>query len=235
MLITIIYDSYAYNPAARVSSGFGCIVQTAGRTLLFDTGIHGPTLLYNMKQLGFNPLEVDDVIISHIDPDHVGGLFNFLEENRNVRVFIPRSLPEPFKDLIALHGAKIVEVCRRKEIYPFIETTGEMGRWIKEQAMMMRTEKGVILIVGDSHAGILNVIKKVKRQTREKIALIIGGFSLSGTSQSDLESVVKSFRRMGVKKVAPCHSSGDRTREIFQQEYKENYIECGVGWMMEVQ
>ncbi len=232
MHITIVYDSYAYNPVARVSSGFACLIKTAESNLLFDTGIHGPTLLYNLKQLGFNPLDIDTIVISHIDTDHVGGLFNFLEENRNVRVYVPRSFPAPFKDLITLHGAKVIEVCRRKEICPGVETTGEMGVWIKEQALLIRTQRGIIVIVGDSHLGVLNVIRKARRLTREKICLIAGGFSLSGASQTELESIVKSFRRLGVEKVAPCHSSGDRTREILQKEYKANYIECGVGWMI---
>lgn len=234
MQITIVYDNHAYDPMARVSSGFACLVKTAESTLLFDTGIHGPTLLYNFKQLGFNPLEIEDIVISHIDPDHVGGLFNFLEENRNVRVFVPRSFPEPFKDLITLHGAKVVEICRRKKIHPGIETTGEMGVWIKEQALILTTERGVVVIMGDSHLGIINMIRKVKRQTREKVFLIIGGFSISGESPEDVKPIVKSFRRLGVEKIAPCHSIGERAREILHETYNENYIECGVGKVIEI-
>ena len=229
MHITIVYDNYAYDPAARVSSGFACVIKTPSATLLFDTGAHGPTLLYNLEQLSFTPQEIDSIVISHIDQDHIGGLFSFLEENRGVRVYVPRSFPTPFKDLIILHGAKVIEVGRRRQICPEVETTGEMGAWIKEQALMVRTQGGVIVIVGDTHSGIINVIKKAKRLTREKISLVVGGFSLGGASQTDLESIVKSFRRMGVEKVAPCHSSGDRTRKLFQEEYEENYIESGVG------
>jgi 7,8-dihydropterin-6-yl-methyl-4-(beta-D-ribofuranosyl)aminobenzene 5'-phosphate synthase len=95
--------------------------------------------------------------------------------------------------------------------------------------MMVRTQEGVVVIVGDTHSGIINVIKKAKRLTREKMSMVVGGFSLGSASPEDLASVVKSFRRLGVEKVAPCHSSGDRTRDLFQKEYGEDYIECGVG------
>lgn len=234
MRITIVYDNYAYNPAARISSGFACIIKTADAAILFDTGAYAPTLLYNLEQLGFKPREIDSIVISHIDNDHVGGLFRFLEENRQVRVYVPHSFPEPFKDMIALQGAKVLEVNKRRQIYPNVETTGEMGAWIKEQALMVRTQKGVILIVGDAHSGIINIIKKVKRLTRDKISLVVGGFSLGGASPTDLESMVERFRRLGVERIAPCHSSGDRTREIFQKEYKENYIESGVGRVIEL-
>jgi len=32
-----------------------------------------------------------------------------------------------------------------------------------------------------------------------------------------------------MKKVVPSHCSGDRCREMFKEEYKEDYIESGVG------
>lgn len=229
MVITIVYDNYAYDPRVRVSSGFACLVKTATDTLLFDTGAHGPTLLYNLEQLGFAPEEVNGIVISHIDSDHVGGLFQFLERNWETKVYIPRSFPSPFKDLITLHRAKAMEVARWRRICSDVETTGEMGPWIKEQSLMLRTEKGVILIVGDAHPGIINVIRKVKRLTKDKVHLVIGGFGLGGKSSKELESIVRSFARLGVEGVAPCHSSGDRARKLFQEEYRENYIESGAG------
>jgi 7,8-dihydropterin-6-yl-methyl-4-(beta-D-ribofuranosyl)aminobenzene 5'-phosphate synthase len=229
VFVTIVYDNYAYDSRLRVSSGFACLVKTATNTLLFDTGAHGPTLLYNLEQLDFAPEQISGIVISHIDSDHVGGLFKFLERNWEPRVYIPRSFPSPFKDLITLHRAKVVEVARRRQICSDVETTGEMGPWIEEQSLMLRTEKGVILIVGDAHPGIINIIRKVKRLTRDKVYLVVGGFGLSGKSSQELESIVKSFAQLGVEGVAPCHSSGDRARSLFQEQYKENYIESGVG------
>jgi len=229
VFIIIVYDNYGYNPAVRVSSGFACLVKTTTTTLLFDTGVHGPTLLYNLRQLGFTLEEISSIVISHIDFDHVGGLFEFLERNWETKVYVPRSFPSPFKDLIALHQAKVVEVVKRKQICPDVETTGELGTWIKEQSLILRTEKGVVLIVGDAHPGIIDIIKRVKRLTKEKVQLVVGGFGLGGASPTELESIVKNFARLGVEKVAPCHSSGDRARKLFQEKYKENYIESGAG------
>ncbi len=229
MTITIVYDNYGYDPAVRISSGFACLIKTTTTTLLFDTGVHGPTLLYNLDQIGVTPEEINNIVISHIDLDHVGGLFKFLERNWGTSVYVPRSFPSPFKDLIALHQAKVVEVVKRKQICPDVETTGEMGTWIKEQSLILRTERGVALIVGDAHSGIIEVIRKVKRLTKEKVWLVVGGFSLGGASPDELEYIVESFVQLGVEKIAPCHSSGDRARKLFQEKYQENYIESGAG------
>jgi len=37
-----------------------------------------------------------------------------------------------------------------------------------------------------------------------------------------------------VEKVAPSHCTGDLVREAFRKEYKENFIEYGVGKIIEI-
>ncbi|MCK4965323.1 MAG: MBL fold metallo-hydrolase, partial [Dehalococcoidia bacterium] len=131
---------------------------------------------------------------------------------------------------IAQQSAKVVEVAMPMKICPNVETSGEWGTWIKEQSLIMRTAKGIILVVGDAHSGIINTVERAKRITKDRIHLVLGGFSLGGLLvSSDLESVVENFLRLGVEKVAPCHSSGDMARRLFRERYEENYIESGVG------
>ncbi|MDY6835762.1 MAG: MBL fold metallo-hydrolase [Chloroflexota bacterium] len=233
MTITIVYDNYGYDPRAKVGSGFACVVKTNTKCLLFDTGAHGPTLLYNLEALGFRLEEIDAVVISHIDSDHVGGLFKFLEKRQHVMVYLPESFPPAFKDLVVLHGAHVAEVSSAAELYPGIYTTGEMGEWLKEQSLIIQTNQGWALIMGDAHPGVIDVVKKAKTIVQDELYLVMGGFHLDGASVSELQSVTRSFCDMGVKRVALSHSSGDRARSLFQQEYREQYIECGVGKTIE--
>jgi 7,8-dihydropterin-6-yl-methyl-4-(beta-D-ribofuranosyl)aminobenzene 5'-phosphate synthase len=59
--------------------------------------------------------------------------------------------------------------------------------------------------------------------------LVMGGFHLGGASASQIESILREFRRLSVQKVAPYHCTGDQARRLFRQEYGEDYIACGVG------
>ena len=228
MLIAIVYDNYGCDPRLRIGSGFACLVKTT-ITILFDTGAHGPTLLYNMEKLGFPPEEIDAIVLSHIDNDHVGGLFKLLERNWETVVYALRSFPTAFKDLIITYGAKVVEVDEPGEICPGVMTSGELGTWLKEQSLILKTEEGVIVIVGDAHPGIVSVIQRAEEIARGKVSLVIGGFHLDGLPVSEIKSIVESFKGLGVGKVAPCHSSGDMALKLFREEYRENYIESGVG------
>ncbi|NGZ86365.1 MBL fold metallo-hydrolase [Duganella aceris] len=58
----------------------GYLVNTGGKLVLIDTGagnLFGPTLgklLANLKASGYQPEQVDEIYITHLHPDHVGGL-----------------------------------------------------------------------------------------------------------------------------------------------------------------
>ena len=58
----------------------GFLVNTGAKLVLIDTGagsLFGPTLgklVQNLKAAGYQPEQVDEIIITHMHPDHVGGL-----------------------------------------------------------------------------------------------------------------------------------------------------------------
>jgi len=81
----------------------------------------------------------------------------------------------------------------------------------------------------------MNIVKKQKKCFLMKnVYLVLGGFHLSGASDSELKIIINDFKKLGAQKVAPCHCYGDRCRELFKQEYKENFIENGVGKIIEI-
>ena len=81
---------------------------------------------------------------------------------------------------------------------------------------------------GCAHPGIVNIVEKAKELTKKEVYLVVGGFHHPPIS------VVEEFRDLGVKKVAPSHCTGDSVREAFAKEYKENFIEFGVGKIIKV-
>jgi 7,8-dihydropterin-6-yl-methyl-4-(beta-D-ribofuranosyl)aminobenzene 5'-phosphate synthase len=228
--IIIVYDNNPFDSRLKTAWGFSCLVRLPERTILFDTGGDSSILLYNMHQLQIEPKEVEAVVLSHIHGDHVGGLGDFLEQNNSVTVYLPRSFPQTFKDDVTYLGAKVEEIYEAKELMPGIYSTGELGDGIKEQSLIITTSKGLVIITGCAHPGVVNIIRKAKEVVPDSnVYLVVGGFHLSGASAAELESIIDSFRQLGVEKVGPCHCSGDQARRLFEQRYSEGYIEGGVG------
>jgi len=215
--IITIYDNYQMNPELRTGWGFSCLIKIDEKSILFDTGADFETLLYNMEKMKINPKDINFVFISHSHGDHTGGLEGILKMKSDLKVYKPDSFS------------------KETEISEGIWTTGPLGVWIKEQSLIINSEKGLIVITGCAHPGVVNIIKKTKEIfPNENIYLVLGGFHLGGVSDSELRSIIKDFKELGVQKVAPCHCSGDRCRELFKQEYRDDFIENGVGKVINI-
>jgi 7,8-dihydropterin-6-yl-methyl-4-(beta-D-ribofuranosyl)aminobenzene 5'-phosphate synthase len=228
--LTIVYDNNEYDPRLETKWGFSCLVEGFEKTILFDTGGDSGTLLSNMKKLKIDPNEIDAIVLSHIHGDHVGGLSGFLEENSDVIVHVPASFPSSFKDTVRSFGAEVVEVSEAEELFTSVYTTGEIGNGIKEQSLIVASSQGLVVITGCAHPGVVNIVRKATDMLAGKpVYLVIGGFHMSGASTHQIQSVIEGFRQSGVRKVAPCHCSGDETRKLFREEYGEAYIDSGAG------
>lgn len=227
--ITTVYDNREYDKRLQTGWGFSSLIKVKDKTILFDTGGDSEILLNNMKILRMNPKTIDTIFLSHIHGDHTGGLTGILEENSKVTVYLPESFPRSFKNRIKSYKSNVVEVSSPIKIYDGIYSTGELGTWIKEQSLIIKTEKGLVVITGCAHPGIVNIVKRAKELTKENVYLVMGGFHLGGASNSEIDYIIKSFKELEVEKVAPSHCTGDRAIESFKKEYENDFIENGVG------
>ena len=231
---TIVYDNNDYDERLRTAWGFACLVETGEATILFDTGGDGPTLLGNMDTLGLDPLEIDAIVLSHAHGDHTGGLAGLLDTGARPTVYVPAAFPASFKNEVRSH-TELVEVSGPMEILPrmlfirSVHTTGEMGASIVEQALVVETEAGLVVVTGCAHPGVEKLARRAKESVGGEIYLVMGGFHLSSASRQRIESIIADFRELGVQRVAPCHCTGDQARQMFSDAFGKDYIPAGVG------
>ena len=227
--LTIVYDNNLYNEKLETRWGFSCLVEGLEKTILFDVGGDGSVLLRNMEKLKIAPREIDVVILSHIHYDHIGGLSDFLRKNPLVTVYMPSSLPRSVKDKVKNAGAKLIEVRRPTEICKNAYSTGELGTWIKEESLIMKTSKGLVIITGCAHSGVVNIVKKAKEMLKSRVYLVLGGFHLCWMNTWQIKGIVNGIEKEKVEKVAPCHCSGDLARKLFKKAYGKDFILVGCG------
>ena len=230
MKITVVYDNRTLDPDLSPAWGFSCLV---GEDLLFDTGGDGPRLLSNMVQMGLDVGGIKTVVLSHAHGAHTGGLGGILTINKNLTVYLPRSFPSGFKAQVRAR-ARVVEVHEPMEIAEGIHTSGEMGRGLVEQSLALVTGQGSVVITGCAHPGIVSIVKKAKEIVSGEVYLVLGGFHLGGASRRTVKGIIADFRRLGVQKVAPCHCTGSRAMRMFAAEYGEDFIEIGVGRVLDI-
>ena len=238
MKITTIFDNYyAENQTLENLStgwGFSALLEIADRKILFDTGADGNILLANMATLEIKPAEIETVVLSHNHDDHTGGLADLLAQNSNLKVYLPKSFPQSFKNEIISEGGQVVEVDQNLRITENVYSTGQLGTSIKEQALLVKTSRGLIVITGCAHPELVEIVKESKKITGQEIYLIMGGFHLLEKSEAEIESVIKELKNLGVKKVAPSHCSGEKAKDLFKKEYQDDFINNGVGKIIEI-
>ncbi len=169
------------------------------------------------------------MMLSHIHRDHVGGLPTFLEKNSDVTVYQPVSFPESIKEDTRRLGAKVIEVQEPLQICKNAYSTGELGGAIKEQSLAIKTSKGLVVITGCAHPGIVNILQEAKQEFKDDVYLAVGGFHLVRMNIKQLTGIINDFKEEGIQKTAPSHCSGDLAREQFKKAYKEDYIQSGAG------
>lgn len=155
-------------------------------TLLFDVGFgpENPTLAHNAAQLGTDFSEVDAVAISHLHPDHMGGMTAF----RSMSVRIPEELDGlrgkrcflPDAAEAADFDADVVQ--KPKMLAAGIGSTGPLARSLfflglcEEQALVARIrDKGLVVITGCGHPTIEVILEMVRCLSDERIYAIAGG------------------------------------------------------------
>ncbi len=232
--ITVIYDNRPYNPELTPEWGFSCLIEGYEKTILFDTGGNGTILSANMQKLGIDPEGIDVIVLSHIHGDHVDGLPSVLRQNNNVTVYVPQSFPFSLKEDVRKYGAEVVEVSQSIEICEHVYSAGEIQGPVNEQSLILRTDKGLVIITGCAHPGVVRIVRKAKDLFQDDILLVMGGFHLDGFSMSDIEGIISDFRALGVLYAGPCHCSGSTAMALFKEEYGEKYIEIGVGTIIHV-
>ena len=229
-LVTVICDNYTTGEDMEACWGFSCLIRHGGKTILFDTSCDGMVLSKNIARLGFDPAEIDLLMISHQHWDHTGGIYFILDANRNLRVLLPRSFSPHFKADIKRYGVNVMEADGAQEIFPGFYTTGELNGPVREQAALFRTPGGVIVITGCAHPGIIPIIQTAKKiLPDDDLALVMGGFHLLDDSDSDILKIIGEFKTLNVRYAAASHCSGERARELFAREYRDHFIPLGAG------
>jgi len=212
MKITIIYDNTVHQKGLKSDWGFSCLVEAYDKKILFDTGTNGSILLHNMQRLNIDPTIIEEVFISHAHGDHTGGLPDLLRINNAVKIYIPVSCPEP------PGASEVVRVKEPFKIHENIFSSGELKGI--EQSLVVKTQKGLAVIVGCSHPGVKNILKAASQFG--KPYAIIGG--LHGFSDFNL---VKDLEF-----ICPTHCTQFKSK--IELLYPKKYVRGGVGKVIEI-
>ena len=103
-----------------------------------------------------------------------------------------------------------------------------------DQAMIMNVlDKGLVILTGCGHAGVVNTINYAKKITGiNKIHAIIGGFHLpadGGIYEAAIEPTLKEIQKANPDYLVPCHCTGWKATNRIIETMPEKFIQSSVG------
>lgn len=232
--IVVLYDNYQYSDSTLSDWGWACLVIRENDTILFDTGARKDILLHNIDAMGVDMSTIQTMVISHHHGDHVGNIFPVLERCGRLQVFLPSSLDGKFRGMVDQYNV-FTEIDQDiRQIAHNIFLSGEMGFQIREQGLVIETQKGLALITGCGHPGVDRMVRKVSRKFDQPVYMVIGGFHMEEFSGEEIDDVISAFRECGVKKVSPGHCTGQKAMDKFRKAFQHNFIRSGTGKVIEL-
>jgi len=247
--ITILVDNHA-GKGLLAEHGFSALLDVSGRRILFDTGQSGYVLLENARSLGVDLGGLDAVALSHTHYDHIGGLGALIPFLRDVPIYcgagVPQRLQSPEYSNCrfcaaaspqqitqeVMTGGHIFRRCEfeaRPGMYPGEEESGGTGdEMLDEQPLFVKCQKGILVICGCAHPGVVNIVEDAGEVGGEVFALF-GGLHLGGAPMRQIRRTAEELKNRGVRRIYPAHCTGREAGEYFKKVFGEDCHFCEVG------
>ncbi len=198
--------------------------------ILFDTFGKPGYVVRQLKRFRIDAGKIKHIVISHDDWDHITGLWKILDHNKGATVYICPNFGPDIKTRIRGLSARSVEVDKPTEIENSVYLSGELKGGsrgaveLPEQYLAIKTPKGLIVITGCAHPGIIEITQHAKSVFNDEVRLLIGGFHLKDHKADEARRIVLKLKELGVRQVMPLHCTGRVAQEIFNEGYKQDCI-----------
>lgn len=114
----------------------------------------------------------------------------------------------------------------------FTEVEGQRSHdlLLDDQSLILDTPKGMILIFGCAHSGMINTIQHViQKMGKDKFSAILGGTHLDFLTSEQLEESIKSLKILRIDKIAVSHCTGMKAAFRLHQEFGDRFFYGCVG------
>lgn len=95
--------------------------------------------------------------------------------------------------------------------------------------------KGLVVVVGCSHAGIINIINHAKKITGvDKVAAVIGGFHLIEATEERIEKTAQALKDLDIDLVLPGHCTGLKASGEIARVLGDNFDQLHSGKIVDI-
>jgi len=104
-----------------------------------------------------------------------------------------------------------------------------------DQALVIKTKKGLVLVLGCAHRGMVNTMIRAREITGvEKIYAVVGGTHLFRAGKVQLEQTIAKIKEFGVEKLGVSHCTGLPAAMVLAREFEDAFFFNIAGTVVEL-
>jgi 7,8-dihydropterin-6-yl-methyl-4-(beta-D-ribofuranosyl)aminobenzene 5'-phosphate synthase len=165
-------------------------------------------------------------------------------------------VPYP-RPLLEAKGARFQFSDQFRQIEPGLWLTGEVPRrtdyelgdgkqvvksgdgYVKDdirddQSVVVETEKGLFIILGCCHSGIINTLSYIMEKMGPRhIHAVIGGTHLGPVGDAQRDKSINALKAFDIERLGVSHCTGQKTASLLAAQFGERFFFCNVGTAVE--
>ena len=179
----------------------------------------------------------------------------FSQKNGKVREI---GMSDSTKNLIVAlaENGKVVWTRKPTQVFPGLFVTGQIPRnsgfendgntffvdkncqkpdlLSDDQALVLNLPKGMVILFGCAHAGVINTLDYIAKLNREKrTCTVIGGMHLLNSSSERIEHTIGALEQFNVQRIGMAHCTGKEAEERFCIAFPSSCFACFSGTHVE--
>ncbi len=184
----------------------------------------------NVKNKKFNVWTKDEIFIPKYSKKVFAGVKKEELENKFDFKIVKKEIFEIFPNVFILGNVPMENDFEKIDKNFEINEDGHYKQDIFKEELNLIIDVGeLILITGCAHRGIVNIVNFTIEKFKKRVDIVLGGFHLYNSSKEKLELTTKYLNDKEVKKLIPCHCTGDRAIRVFKEKFKGETVECFAG------
>ena len=224
----------------KAAHGISYLISVNNKKILMDVGSSADVLLHNIKIMKIDFKDINFIVLTHGHYDHGNALPDLMDKIKDTPLICPKNaFGEFFNPYVETHKFisktkdKTNVGIRNKEKIKnakFVEKSFEIidGVMISNSLVSKQTneiaiyinieDKGLVIIIGCAHPGIINIINDAKKVTGiNKIYGLIGGFHLKDKSDEEIREITNNIK--DVNFILTGHCTGFKALKIFDDVF----------------
>jgi 7,8-dihydropterin-6-yl-methyl-4-(beta-D-ribofuranosyl)aminobenzene 5'-phosphate synthase len=106
--------------------------------------------------------------------------------------------------------------------------------FMDDQSLIVESAKGLVLLLGCAHAGLINILEHVIEKTgKDRVYAILGGTHLDFASSSQLDETLTALKSYRVERIGVSHCTGLKGASRLLAEFGEKFFFGQVGESLE--